>query len=106
MIRRPRISPLFPYPPLFRSHQFPPPIDSTQSGREVLRPVPSRNSMKLAYFDCFSGISGDMTLGALADAGYDVELLRAGLTGLQVPAWTIAAAKLWTNGMYSTYVLV
>jgi len=25
--------------------------------------------MKIAYFDCFSGISGDMILGALIDAG-------------------------------------
>ena len=25
--------------------------------------------MKIAYFDCFSGISGDMVLGALIDAG-------------------------------------
>ena len=36
--------------------------------------------MKLAYFDCFSGISGDMTLGALVDAGCAVEHLRAELT--------------------------
>ena len=41
--------------------------------------------MKLAYFDCFSGISGDMTLGALVDAGCAVEHLRAELRGLQVP---------------------
>ena len=33
--------------------------------------------MTIAYFDCFSGISGDMTLGALIDAGADVAILDA-----------------------------
>ena len=32
--------------------------------------------MIIAYFDCFSGISGDMVLGAMVDAGLDAELLR------------------------------
>src|SRR2546430_10597101 len=44
-----------------------------------------RSQMKIAYFDCFAGISGDMTLGALIDCGADraqldavVEALRLG----------------------------
>jgi uncharacterized protein (TIGR00299 family) protein len=62
--------------------------------------------MKLAYFDCFSGISGDMTLGALVDAGCDVEHLRAELRGLQMPDWELSAEKVWKNGMAATYVKV
>ena len=31
--------------------------------------------MKVAYFDCFSGISGDMIIGALIDAGLSPDLL-------------------------------
>jgi uncharacterized protein (TIGR00299 family) protein len=62
--------------------------------------------MKLAYFDCFSGISGDMTLGALVDAGVPVEHLRAGLQGLDVPGWQISAEKVWKNGMSATHVSV
>jgi len=62
--------------------------------------------MKLVYFDCFSGISGDMTLGALVDAGCAVEHLRAGLRGLQVPGWELRAEKVWKNGMAATYVKV
>src|SRR5260370_7588785 len=62
--------------------------------------------MKLAYFDCFSGIRGDMTLGALVDAGCGVEQLRAELRGLQVPGWELTAEKVWKNGMAATYVKV
>ena len=62
--------------------------------------------MKLAYFDCFSGISGDMTLGALVDAGCDLALLRSGLQALQVPGWTISSEKVWKNGMSATFVRV
>ena len=54
--------------------------------------------MRQAYFDCFSGISGDMTLGALVDAGCPVEHLRSELRGLQVPGWELSAEKVWKQG--------
>src|SRR5450759_1122819 len=38
--------------------------------------------MTIAYFDCFSGISGDMTLGALIDSGADRALLDAAVEAL------------------------
>jgi pyridinium-3,5-bisthiocarboxylic acid mononucleotide nickel chelatase len=62
--------------------------------------------MKLAYFDCFSGISGDMTLGALVDAGVPLDHLREQLRGLEVPGWELSSEKVWKNGMSSTYVRV
>ena len=42
--------------------------------------------MKIAYFDCFSGASGDMILGALIDAGFNQEELSEELKKLGVPA--------------------
>jgi pyridinium-3,5-bisthiocarboxylic acid mononucleotide nickel chelatase len=62
--------------------------------------------MNLAYFDCFSGISGDMTLGALIDAGCDLTRLRSDLQALQVPGWQLSAEKVWKNGMAATYAKV
>jgi len=62
--------------------------------------------MKLAYFDCFSGISGDMTLGALIDAGCSPDLLREKLKSLEVPGWELTTEKVWKNGMAATYVRV
>ncbi len=41
--------------------------------------------MTIAYFDCFSGISGDMTLGALLDAGADRAVLDAVVEALGRP---------------------
>ena len=45
--------------------------------------------MKIAYFDCFAGISGDMTLGALIGAGADPQRLRDGLATLGVGGYRI-----------------
>src|ERR1700726_3456203 len=62
--------------------------------------------MKLAYFDCFSGISGDMTLGALVDAGCPADLVGAELKSLQGAGWELSAEKVWKTGMAATYAKV
>ena len=41
--------------------------------------------MRIAHFDCFSGISGDMVLGAAIDAGVPVEAIRAAIDSLGLP---------------------
>ena len=41
--------------------------------------------MRIGYFDCFSGISGDMTLGALVDAGVDAAAIRSAIGSLGLP---------------------
>jgi uncharacterized protein (TIGR00299 family) protein len=41
--------------------------------------------MKIAYADCYSGISGDMFLAALLDAGLPLEILQAGIDRLHLP---------------------
>lgn len=62
--------------------------------------------MKCAYFDCFSGISGDMTLGALLDAGVPLEHLRGELQTLSLPGWELTSEKVWKSGMAATYAKV
>ena len=55
--------------------------------------------MKIAYFDTFSGISGDMTLGACVSAGVPVDDLRRELTKLDLAGYEIEARHLVRNGM-------
>jgi len=62
--------------------------------------------MTLAYFDCFSGISGDMTLGALIDAGVSIDALRAELAGLNLSGFEIRAEKVKRSGIAATKVHV
>jgi hypothetical protein len=62
--------------------------------------------MTLAYFDCFSGISGDMTLGALVDAGVSIDALRSELSKLNLPGYRITAEKVTRSGIASTKVNV
>ena len=49
--------------------------------------------MKTLYFDCFSGISGDMTIGALLDLGLDFEYLKTELKKLPVDGYELKAAR-------------
>ena len=50
-------------------------------------------------FDCFSGIAGDMTLGALIDAGAPIEAIRAGLAPLGLPPFALRAEPVVRAGM-------
>jgi uncharacterized protein (TIGR00299 family) protein len=58
--------------------------------------------MRIAYFDCFSGMSGDMTIGALVDAGASFEALSAQLALLHVPGYELAIEKVTKHGIGGT----
>lgn len=61
--------------------------------------------MRAVHFDCFSGISGDMTLAALIDAGVDVEAIRHGIASLGLPI-TLEVEKVRKGGFAATAVRV
>jgi pyridinium-3,5-bisthiocarboxylic acid mononucleotide nickel chelatase len=60
------------------------------------------NVAKVAYFDCFSGCSGDMVLGALIDAGLSLETLEEGLTSLAVQGYKLSAEKVKRSTITAT----
>jgi uncharacterized protein (TIGR00299 family) protein len=62
--------------------------------------------MKIAYFDCFAGISGDMTLGALIGAGADPDRLCKGLAGLNVPGFSVEVGRRMAGPIAATDVKV
>lgn len=62
--------------------------------------------MKIAYFDCFAGISGDMALGALLDCGVPLDKLRKGLSSLPVDDWEISAQPILKNGIHAQQVRI
>jgi uncharacterized protein (TIGR00299 family) protein len=49
--------------------------------------------MQIAFFDCFSGASGDMIVGSLLDAGVPLEHLQAELEKLHLPGWGISLGR-------------
>ena len=57
---------------------------------------------KIAYFDCFSGCSGDMMLGALLDAGLDLSSLKNGLEGLKIEGYHLTAEKVQRSSITAT----
>jgi uncharacterized protein (TIGR00299 family) protein len=63
-------------------------------------------SARIAYFDCFSGISGDMVLGALVDAGAELREIESGLRGLGLENWSISAEKVQRGAIFATQVKV
>ncbi|MHB8155805.1 MAG: nickel pincer cofactor biosynthesis protein LarC [Desulfocucumaceae bacterium] len=58
--------------------------------------------MKLLYLDCFSGISGDMCLGSLIDAGVDGERLKKDLNSLPLHGWDMNIFKKSSHGITGT----
>jgi len=64
------------------------------------------DTMKIAYFDCVSGISGDMTLGALVDAGVPLELIDRAIQSLGVPGLRLEAETVQRHAMRALRVHV
>jgi len=63
-------------------------------------------SAKIAYLDCHSGISGDMFLSAMLDAGLPFDLLRTSLASLPVDGYQITQEAFIDQGIRGTHVEV
>jgi uncharacterized protein (TIGR00299 family) protein len=62
--------------------------------------------MRIAYFDCFSGISGDMALGALLSAGAPEEVLQETWRSLPISGWSYRVEKTTVHGIEAVDVSI
>jgi uncharacterized protein (TIGR00299 family) protein len=62
--------------------------------------------MRIAYLDCASGISGDMTLAALVDAGADLGTIHAGIDSLGLPSCRLVASEVKKRGFRALAIAV
>lgn len=63
-------------------------------------------SERILYFDCYSGISGDMTLGALLDLGLELEDLQQLLSKLRLSGYRLAKEQVKYGGIAGTRAIV
>jgi pyridinium-3,5-bisthiocarboxylic acid mononucleotide nickel chelatase len=59
--------------------------------------------MRIAYFDCPTGLSGNMIIGALLDAGLEIDHLKAQLNNIRVPRYALRITKTRKRGLAGTY---
>src|SRR3954468_15885169 len=62
--------------------------------------------MRIAYLDCSSGISGDMTLGALVDAGADLAAIQSSIDSLGLPSCRLVRTEVKKKGFRATQITV
>jgi pyridinium-3,5-bisthiocarboxylic acid mononucleotide nickel chelatase len=62
--------------------------------------------MRIAYLDCASGISGDMTLGALVDAGAELATIQTAIDSLGLPSCRLVATEVKKRGFRATQITV
>ncbi|NLJ44194.1 MAG: nickel pincer cofactor biosynthesis protein LarC [Bacteroidales bacterium] len=62
--------------------------------------------MRVLCYDCFSGISGDMNLGAMLDLGIEESYLKSELDKLNLRGWELKVEKAQKHGIHGTKVTV
>src|SRR6185503_1849007 len=58
--------------------------------------------MRVVYFDCFAGVSGDMIVGALLDLGVDFDTLKRELSSLAISSYGLNIRRVERSGIAAT----
>jgi len=70
------------------------------------RRIADRREVTAAWFNCFSGIAGDMAMGALIDAGADIAEVRGICERLPIGGWALEAETVMRTGIGGTKIHV